>query len=178
MPEAEAGPRASRDVFRGKLVSLAVEAWPGGDREVVHHPGACAVVAVTPGGEVLLVRQFREPVRQTLLEIPAGIFDVQGEGAMDCAVRELLEETGHRAETLEPLATLLTSPGFADERIEVFLARASEDPVAGTAEPGLEVVRLPLEEAVKAIASGAITDAKTVAGLLLARDRGALAGRG
>lgn len=114
-------PQSTREVFRGKLIRVEVEQWPAGEREVVRHPGACAVVALTETGEVLLVRQMREPVREALLEIPAGIYDVEAEDPSGCAARELMEETGYRAAALQPLATMYTSPGFADERIDVFL---------------------------------------------------------
>jgi ADP-ribose pyrophosphatase len=155
-----------RQIFRGRLLSVSAERWPAGDREVVHHPGACAVVALTDAGEVVLVRQFREAVREALLEIPAGIFDVEGEDGAGCAARELLEETGHRARALEPLAAIYTSPGFADERVELFMADA--EPVGGPGEPGVEVVVVPLELAARWIDEGRIVDAKTIAGLLLA----------
>jgi ADP-ribose pyrophosphatase len=162
-------PDSSREAFRGTLIRVDVERWPGGEREVVHHPGACAVVAVTETGEVLLVKQFREAARETLLEIPAGIYDVEGEDPAGCAVRELLEETGYRAADLEPLATIYTSPGFADERIDLFLARAEE--AGGTGEEGVEVVRMPFAEALAAVRDGRIKDAKTVCGILMAQDR-------
>lgn len=136
---------------------------------MVRHPGACAVVALTETGEVLLVRQMREPVREALLEIPAGIYDVEGEDPSGCAARELMEETGYRAAALQPLATMYTSPGFADERIDVFLARAAETEVPG--EEDVEVVRLSLAEALEAVRDGRIKDAKTVCGLLLTWDR-------
>ncbi|HJV04174.1 MAG TPA: NUDIX hydrolase, partial [Actinomycetota bacterium] len=107
------------EVFRGRLVS--VEVREGRYREIVHHPGSCAVVALV-GDVVLLVRQYREAVDGVMLEIPAGTRDVAGEDAARCAARELLEETGHRATRLEPLAAIHPSPGFLDERIELFLA--------------------------------------------------------
>jgi len=165
-------------VFEGGLISVEVQEWPTGEREVVHHPGACAVVALTESGEVLLVRQMREAVREPLLEIPAGILDQEGEDAADCAARELLEETGHRAASIEPLTTIYTSPGFADERIQVFLAKVSDGEPEGQGEEDVEVVRMPLAQAVVEVERGAIKDAKTVAGLLLAfhrnrRDAGA-----
>src|SRR3989442_11107747 len=112
MPTPPLRPRSSREVFRGRLLRVEVESWPAGEREVVRHPGACAVVAFTPEGDVLLVRQFREAIRQELLEIPAGIFDVEGEAGADCAARELLEETGYRATTIEHVGSIYTSPGF------------------------------------------------------------------
>lgn len=162
-------PESSREVFRGKLIRVEVERWPAGEREVVHHPGACAVVALTRGSDVLLVRQMRESVREALLEIPAGIYDVDGEDPSGCAARELLEETGYRASELESLGSIYTSPGFTDERIDLFLARAEEE--GGPAEDGVEAVRMPFVQAVEAVREGRIRDAKTVCGLLMARDR-------
>src|SRR5439155_2596660 len=143
-----------------------------GAREVVHHPGACAVVPFTAAGEVLLVRQLRESVREVLLEIPAGLLDVQGEDVAGCAARELMEETGHRAEHLTPLGVVYTSPGFTDERIALFRADAvpagpEADQAAGL-EVGIEVVAMPLDQAMAAVRDGRIRDLKTVAGLLLA----------
>jgi len=82
-------PLRVREAFRGSFLRVDVESWPAGEREVVRHPGACAVVAFTSEGEVVLVRQFREAVRQELLEIPAGILDVEGEGGAECTGREL-----------------------------------------------------------------------------------------
>jgi ADP-ribose pyrophosphatase len=162
-------PQGVRRVFAGKLIKVDVETWPAGEREVVHHPGACALVAFTPEGEVVLVRQFREAIRQELLEIPAGIFDVEGEDGAGCAARELLEETGYRATNVEHLATIYTSPGFADERIELF--RADAEPTSDVREEAVEVVTLPLGRALEAIQRGDILDAKTVSGLLLALRR-------
>jgi ADP-ribose pyrophosphatase len=118
---------------------------------------------------VVLVRQFREAVRRALLEIPAGIFDVAGEDGAGCAARELLEETGYRAARMDPLASIFTSPGFADERIELFVADA--EPGAGAGEDGVDVVTMPLDRAFRAVDEGEILDAKTVVGLLLAARR-------
>jgi 8-oxo-dGTP pyrophosphatase MutT (NUDIX family) len=153
------------EVFRGRLVS--VEVREGRYREIVHHPGSCAVVALVDR-EVLLVRQYRDAVDREMLEIPAGIRDVEGEDAAGCAGRELLEETGHRAVRIEPLASIHASPGFLDERIELFLADAEP---AGEAEGGIEVVRMPLDRAADAVRSGEITDAKSAVGILLAAGR-------
>jgi ADP-ribose pyrophosphatase len=157
--------RAER-VFEGSLIRVDVERWPAGQREVVRHPGACAVVAFTTEGEVVLVRQFREAVRQELLEVPAGIFDVEGEDAATCAGRELLEETGFHAVNVRHLATIYTSPGFADERIELF--RADAEPAGDGGEESVEVVTMPLGRALEAVRRGDILDAKTVVALLLA----------
>jgi ADP-ribose pyrophosphatase len=153
------------EVFRGRLVS--VEVREGRYREIVHHPGSCAVVALVQG-DVLLVRQYRDAIDQETLEIPAGIRDVDGEDAAGCAARELLEETGYRAARLEPLASIHASPGFVDERIDVFLGDAEP---AGRSEAGIEVVRMPLDRAVEAVRTGEITDAKSAVGILLAAGR-------
>jgi 8-oxo-dGTP pyrophosphatase MutT (NUDIX family) len=153
------------EVFRGRLVS--VEVREGRYREIVHHPGSCAVVALVQG-DVLLVRQYRDAIDQETLEIPAGIRDVDGEDAGGCAARELLEETGYRVARLEPLASIHASPGFVDERIDVFLGDAEP---AGRSEAGIEVVRMPLDRAVEAVRTGEITDAKSAVGILLAAGR-------
>jgi 8-oxo-dGTP pyrophosphatase MutT (NUDIX family) len=154
------------EVFRGRLVS--VEVREGRYREIVHHPGSCAVVALV-GGDVLLVRQFRDAVGRDMLEIPAGTRDVQGEDPAECAARELLEETGHRAVRIEPLASVYASPGFLDERIELFLAEA--EPEGEPSENGIEIARMPLSAAAEAVADGTITDAKSAVGILLAAGR-------
>ena len=161
-------PESSRRVFDGKLIQVDVEQWPGREREVVKHPGACAVVAVTPEGDVLLVRQFRESVRQELLEIPAGVLEV-GESGEECAARELLEETGYRATKLESLGTIVTSPGFTNERIELF--RADAEPAGHPTEEDVHPVTMRISRALETIAGGEITDAKTFLGLLLTSAR-------
>jgi nudix-type nucleoside diphosphatase (YffH/AdpP family) len=172
MVEGPGGPNAVRDVFRGSLIRLSLEKWPSGEREVVRHPGACGVLPLTEADEVVLVRQFREPVREPLLEIPAGVYDVEGEEPAECAARELLEETGLRGKwAMEPLGTIYTSPGFADERIDLFLAAVSlsgAPQAAGGIEEGIEVVVMPLAEAVSAVQDGGIKDAKTAVAILLA----------
>lgn len=157
-------PEDAREEFRGRLIRVDVETWAGRRREVVRHPGACAILATTPDGGVVLVRQFREAVRRALLEIPAGLLDHPGEAARDCAARELLEETGYRAGELLRLGSLYSSPGFTDERIELFAAEARRE---GAPEKGIEVVLMPTGEAIAAVRDGEITDAKTVAALLL-----------
>jgi ADP-ribose pyrophosphatase len=156
-----------REVFHGKLIS--VEVWEGRYREVVHHPGACAAVAMH-GDDVLLVRQLRDAVGVTLLEVPAGTRDVAGEAVADCAAREVLEETGHRVTSIEPLGRIYTSPGFCDEEIDLFLARAEPEPERDP-EPEIELVRMSLSEAVDAVRDGRIRDAKSAVAILLAAGR-------
>jgi len=161
-------PSKTREVFRGKLIRVEVERWPAGEREVVRHPGACGIVALTSGGDVLLVRQTREAIRAGVLEIPAGVLDVPGEQAAACAARELEEETGYRASDVRPLAVIHTSPGFTDEVIHLFTARAEP---ASEPEHGIELVQMRLAEAIAAVRDGRITDAKTVVALLLVESR-------
>jgi ADP-ribose pyrophosphatase len=161
-------PRASDEVFHGALLRLVVETWGRSLREIVHHPGAAAMVALD-GSEVVLVRQLREAVRSHTLEIPAGILDREGESSQECAVRELREEAGYSAREVKLLGVVHPSPGFSDERIDIFMCRAEAE---GQPEEGIELVPMPLSHALQGIRDGWITDGKTVAGLLLAADRG------
>jgi ADP-ribose pyrophosphatase len=167
-------PDSVRHVFEGKLISLDVESWGDKEREVVRHPGSCAILAFLPGDEVILVRQFREAVRESLLEIPAGVMDEPGEEAEACAARELLEETGYGVTAMEPLGRLYASPGVTDESFHLFLGRAERGD--GRPEENIEVVLMPFLDALDAVRRGEITDAKTVIALLLARDRPGYAG--
>ena len=144
------------------------------EREVVEHTDAVAVVPLFDDGTVALLRQYRHPVGQYLLEIPAGILDVDGEPEPDAARRELAEEVCLAAGRLDHLTTFHNSAGWCDERTHVYLGRD----LSPTARPDgfepeheeadMEVVRLPLAEAVAGVHRGEITDAKTVVGLLMA----------
>jgi ADP-ribose pyrophosphatase len=125
------------------------------------------VAAVTPEGDILLVRQFRPAIRRSIVEVPAGLLDVQGEAPVDCAVRELIEETGHVASDIRSLGSYLTSPGSTDERFHLFTARASRDPERRP-EQGIDLVRMPFAEALAQARSGALEDVKTVLAILLA----------
>jgi ADP-ribose pyrophosphatase len=163
-------PRSSREGFAGRLIRVEVESWDGHDFEVVRHPGAAAVLPVTPEGDVLLVRQFRPAIRGPLEEIPAGVLDMDGEDPLGCAARELFEETGYRHRSLEFLGGIYTSAGFADEYIHLFEARTG-DRQEGSPEEGIEVLRRPLDEMVSAARAGRVRDAKTAVALLLAGAR-------
>jgi 8-oxo-dGTP pyrophosphatase MutT (NUDIX family) len=161
------GPAERRTVFEGRLISVEVQGGetPARGRELVRHPGSAGIVAFTEERQVVLVRQLRESIGERLLEIPAGILDVEGETPGDAAGRELREETGYRASTVEPLGSILTSPGFTDERIELFAGDARPE---GSGEREIEVVLMGFADAVAATLDGRISDAKTVAALLLA----------
>lgn len=145
-------------------------------REVADHHDAVAVVAVTADDEVLLVRQYRHAVGRYLLEIPAGLLDVDGEPPEQAARRELEEETQHTAGLLTPLVSFLNSAGWTTERTQVFLGEQISllpEPVhvPEAEEADIEVVALPFEDAVRAARDGEFADAKTVLGLLMAGHR-------
>ncbi len=164
-------PLGTRTTFQGHAIRVDVEDWSGlPPYDVVRHPGAAAVLPLTPGGEVLLVKQFRPAVRCELTEIPAGLLDVEGEDALTCAVRELFEETGYRHETIEFLGGYYSSAGFTDEYVHLFWARTRGAPEAGP-ESGIQVVALPFDAMVRAARAGRIRDAKTALALLLADGR-------
>lgn len=164
-------PRGSRAAFQGRVIRVDVEEWPGvGPYEVIHHLGAAAVLPITPGGDALLVRQFRPPIRQAIIEIPAGLLDLEGEEAVRCAERELLEETGYRHTEIEFLGGVYTSVGMTDEYVHLFLARTESEPVS-LPEEGIELVRLPFAQVVAAARSGEVRDSKTALALLLAAAR-------
>jgi ADP-ribose pyrophosphatase len=144
-------------------------------REIVRHTGASAVVPVRDGA-VLLVRQNRHAVGASLLEIPAGKLDVAGESPEECARRELIEETGFRAGTLERLGTFYSSPGFTDEAFHLYLAgdleEAGPPPEHDEGEP-ITAEWLSLDDALAALDDGRIVDAKTALGLALVKLRAA-----
>jgi 8-oxo-dGTP pyrophosphatase MutT (NUDIX family) len=144
------------------------------EREVVHHPGAVGVVPLHDDGTVTLVRQYRVAIDAHAWEIPAGLRDVDGEPAAETARRELVEEAGLSAGRVEFLVGFHNSPGFTDERVEVYLATgldAVPDDRQGVEEAHMLVDRLPLADALAMVDDGRITDAKTVIALLLVARR-------
>ena len=162
----------------GVMSTLRVDrvAMPGGrvaSREVAQRPDAVAVVPLTDDGEVFMLRQYRHPVGRYELEIPAGLLDVEGESEADAAQRELAEEIGMTAGTLDRLTRFWNSAGWSDEATTLFVGRdlspatPDDDFVAEAEEADMEVLRVPLAEAVALVRTGAVTDAKTVIGLLL-----------
>ncbi len=163
-------PDSSRTVYDGKLIDVTVERWGEHEREIVEHPGAVAIVAIDRDGMLTLVRQRREAVRTELLELPAGTLE-EGETPLDCARRELEEETGLTGGTWREVTAFYTTPGFCRERMHLFFAEGLE---RGEASPEsdeeLEVVRWAPEE-IAAKVSG-LEDAKTLAGLFLYLNQG------
>jgi ADP-ribose pyrophosphatase len=167
----------SETVWSGHIGTVRVEHYRHADgeevtRENVSHPGAVAIVACDEQ-HVWLVRQPREICgEQALLEVPAGKLDVEGEDPRAAAERELAEEIGKAAESWEHLKAIYTSPGFTDERIDLFLATGLRDVARPHVEEDerIEVVAWPLARLDDAIA--ACVDAKSLVGLLLLRTRG------
>jgi ADP-ribose pyrophosphatase len=163
----------SREVFRGRTVHLDVDRvrLPNGkemDFEMIHHPGAAAVVPVLDDGTVLLIRQYRYATGGYLLEVPAGKLD-KGEAPETCAIRETEEEVGYKPARLQALGWIWTTPGFADEKIWLYLATGLE-PTRQTLgdDEVLSIERMPLREAVEKAARGEIHDCKSVCSLLRA----------
>lgn len=136
---------------------------------VLAHPGASAVVPLLDDRRVLLLRQYRYAVRQTLWEVPAGKLD-PGETPEAGAVRELEEETGYVADSLVSLGSVFVTPGYSDERIHLYLARGlREGTRAHAPDESIHCTELPLERAIRMAEEGEIADAKTVIALLRAR---------
>ena len=164
-------------VFEGKIIRL--EHWnvelPNGHialREVACHPGASAVVALDDENNIILVQQYRAPIGRLTLEIPAGKLDSWGEDPYDCAVRELEEETGLRAQHMELLTSVVPTPGFCTEIIGLYLATGlSQHESHPDQDEFLCVERIPLKDAVARVMAGEFRDAKTALGLLMAWQR-------
>lgn len=160
-------PDSTETVYRGALIEVVVERWTGPDRvrEIVEPPNAVAVVAVDEEGYVALVRQLREAVRAEVLELPAGGLE-PGETLLECAKRELAEETGLTGGEWRHAGGFFTTPGFCRERMELFFAegvrRGEPTPVA---DEQFEHVRVQVGELGELLPQ--IEDGKTLAGLAL-----------
>ena len=163
-----------RERFRGRVFALVDHdvVLPNGRRatlNIIDHPGAVAIVPVYDNGDVVLLRQFRVAARGEIWEIPAGTREA-GEAPARTARRELAEETALKASRWTRLGEFYTAPGFCTERIVIYLARGLE-PAPGQCEPDevLRPHRVPFREALRRIERGIIRDAKTIAGLHLAK---------
>lgn len=165
-------------VYTGRILNLDVDRvrFPDGsvgELEMIRHPGASAVVPFMSdpaGGDphVLLIRQYRYAAQQYLYEVPAGRLD-PGETPLDCATRELLEETGCTAARVEPLITIYTTPGFTDEKIHLFMATGLTMGESNReVDEFIEVVTLRLSEVLEKIERGEVIDGKTLVAILFA----------
>jgi ADP-ribose pyrophosphatase len=173
-----AGQISSQRVYSGRIISVDLDEvrFPNGTSgklEMVRHPGASAVVPFlddphSADPRIILIRQYRYAANGFVHEIPAGRLD-QGENALECAARELREETGYSARELIPLTTFYTTPGFTDERIHLFAAVGLAE---GESEPEsdeiLDLVSVPMSRAMEMIRAGELVDGKSMVGLFFA----------
>lgn len=161
----------SKRIYEGRILALRVDRvvlHTGREttREVVEHPDCVAIVAIDSEDNVILVRQFRQPVERVLLEIPAGAIE-HGEQPIQSAIRELEEETGYIAGRMERIGGFYSSPGYSTEFLHLFIATELEHgPSRPQEDEIIEVVPIPLGQVPSLIASGEVCDAKSVAGLL------------
>ena len=158
--------------YRGQIVDVKQDiiALPNGNsacREVVIRGPAAAILPVDDNGNVILVRQYRHPITKMSLEIPAGVLDEGESDPKSCAIRELEEETGLKAGSVNFLMKIHTTIGFCTEEIYIYLARGlTEGQTCYDDEEFIEIEKYTLHEAVSKIFSGEITDSKTIAALL------------
>ncbi|MDP2210764.1 MAG: NUDIX hydrolase [Candidatus Aquicultor sp.] len=164
-------------IYEGAIISLHVDKIRNTEgrileREVVEHLDAVGIVALDARKNIVLVRQYRHPLKGDLLEIPAGLL-ADGEDPADCAIRELKEETGYKAKTIEKLAAFYTSAGFTDERFYLFFSDDLEEgePELEPDEDDIELVLIPLEKALGMVSRGEIEDAKTLTAILMAAQK-------
>nr|WP_238941786.1 NUDIX hydrolase [Bacillus sp. REN10] len=156
-------------IFEGRIIRLQVDdiVLPDGKmgkREIIKHPGAVAVLALTAEGKIILVEQYRKALERSIIEIPAGKLEAKEEPEV-CARRELEEETGYACESMTLLQSFYTSPGFADELVHVFIAKGlvkKENARSLDEDEFVEVMEVTLTEAEQLIKEQRIFDAKTV----------------
>lgn len=167
----------SKTLFKGKVFNLKVDeieydSGNKGIREVVVHPGGAVVVPITNEGKLVMVTQFRYPFQTTLLEFPAGKLDIN-EDPLDCAVRELEEETGYKAAKVNKLGKIYTAPGYCTETLHIYVAQELKkgDHKREEGELGMEVFELSLEEIETKINNGEIVDAKSICGIFYLKSR-------
>jgi 8-oxo-dGTP pyrophosphatase MutT (NUDIX family) len=163
-------------IRKGRVFDITVEnvTFPNGfnvELEIIRHPGAAAIVPLTDDEKVLMLKQYRHAVGRFMWEIPAGTFDGL-EDPLACARRELTEETGFTATRWENLGAITPVPGYSDEKIHLFMARELSPAVQKLDQDEfLEVHPVPLDQVAAMIVEGEIHDAKTIAGIFLARNK-------
>jgi ADP-ribose pyrophosphatase len=159
---------STEKIYKGKIIDLQVDevTLPNGKtskRELIKHPGAVAVIALTPEGKLVLVEQYRKALEKSIVEIPAGKLE-PGEEPIVTAARELEEETGYGCEKLEHLISFYTSPGFADELVHLYVAKnikRIEEARELDEDEFVELIEVTVEEASMLIEEKRIHDAKT-----------------
>ena len=167
---------SSELIYDGRVVHLYIDTvqLPNGKtskRELIRHVGAVALIPFDADGNIIMVRQYRHPLGRILLEIPAGTLN-PNEDPDVCAIRELQEETGYKPGHLEKIGGIFLAPGYSSEYIHLYIAtQLSESRLAMDEDEFIEIVRLPLQEALKRIGTGEIADSKTISALLLVKER-------
>jgi ADP-ribose pyrophosphatase len=164
-----------KEIFKGTIIDLSVESVILSEQKVemecIQHPGGAAVVPLLSDDSVVLIKQYRYAVGGTIWEVPAGRLE-PGENPHDCAVRELEEEVGYKATDIIKLTECYSAPAYCTEVISIFLATGLlPSKQLLDADEIIEVVTIPLAEAVAMVNRREITDAKTIIGLLLAHNR-------
>lgn len=166
----------SQTIYQGEILTLRVDTVELPDnkqskREIVEHSGGVAVVAINDKQEVVLVRQYRKALEDFILELPAGKLD-DGEDPLECARRELKEETGYQSKNIELLCETYPSPGFSKEKIYIYLA---QDLIQGKAQLDegeyLEVEKINIDKFIEMINNNEIKDSKTITGMLMAQNK-------
>jgi ADP-ribose pyrophosphatase len=166
-------------LFHGRIFDLViedVEEQDGNIRkcEIISHPGGGVVIPLFDNGDILLVRQYRYPFKIFVLEAPAGKLE-PNEDPLDCAKRELMEETGYTAKKFMKLTAMYTTPGFCNEVLHIYLATGLKKSELGQnlddGEQSLTVESLPMTRAIEMITNGEIVDSKTIVGILLAEQK-------
>lgn len=161
----------SSQIYKGRVINLYVEdvELPNGKmskRELIKHPGAVCILALTPEKKIVLIRQYRKALDRVIVEIPAGKLE-KGEDPIVCAKRELEEETGYTTDHLKHVISFYTSPGFADELVHLYFTdQLKKGNTSLDEDEFLEVLELSLDEALKLIETKEIYDAKTAYALL------------
>lgn len=164
---------SSEAIFDGVLLHVKRDTvkLPNGKeatREWIKHPGASSVIPLLPDGRIILVRQYRYPIDAVTLEVPAGKLDAPDEDPLVCAERELSEETGYTAEHITKLTMIATTVGFSNEKIHLYAAEGLTPGKQHTDEDEfINVVKVPLAEAVAMATDGRIVDAKSVISILM-----------
>lgn len=162
-------------IFNGRIVNLVVDhvKYSSGNeaaREIMQHPGGSVVLALFDNNDILLVKQYRYPIGGEVIELPAGKLDAD-EDPQHCADRELREETGYVAKRWTKLTTIMTTPGFCDERLHIYMAEdLSISPRGQMLEEGeqtIRLIRVQLSEAIAMVEREEIVDGKSIVGILM-----------
>tara|TARA_Y100001970_G_C13905964_1_gene686055 strand:+ start:123 stop:665 length:543 start_codon:yes stop_codon:yes gene_type:complete len=173
MKNFEEKTNSSEIIFKGKLLDVRkdIVVLPNGhtaSREWINHPGAVCCVPLLPDGSIALIRQYRYPIREVMIELPAGKLD-KGENPEVCAIRELEEEIGYKANRLTFLTNIHPAIGFANEKMWLYFAEdLKKTNQKLDSDEFLEIIPTKLEDALEMVWNGAITDVKTIIGLIWA----------